>query len=226
MNKNKGQMGRGGGSATGNGGPPAPSGPVTGTVPPPVGAKPRSGFRAIVDRMESGFTNEMPSGAPITVAGTVSTREEVIAELGQIDDLFSSVESAANALKTARLQLEGAMPEAHQYLVNLKDAVIAALGRGNPLLAQFGIQLRKPTPRKTADKAASAERGRQTRQERGTLGKREKSKIRFSGKVTMQPVVTPAAAPIALSPVVNGAPSTAAPSAPTNGTGNGTSQGK
>ncbi|MHB1845921.1 MAG: hypothetical protein ACYCWW_13930, partial [Deltaproteobacteria bacterium] len=74
---------------------------------------------------------------------------------------------------------------AHLFVGNLKVALIAQLGKGSPLLGDFGIKdgtaRKKPT---AAEKSASAVRGGETRKLRHTQGKVQKLAKKFVGQVS------------------------------------------
>ncbi len=124
-------------------------------------------------------------------------KQDVVAALQAVLALFADVDAGVQSLKQERLALKAALPGAHQLMVNLKAFLVSFLGKGNPSLAAFGI-VEKPRRKLTpAEKAASAAKALATRELRGTLGKRAKQRVKFTGQVEVQTVMKPSGAPIA-----------------------------
>jgi hypothetical protein len=90
------------------------------------------------------------------------------------------------AIVAARMQLKNASAANHRLYTQLKDAVIAFLGRGSPMLAQFGIKARGSRRALTAEqKVLRAARARATRAARHTMGSKQRAAVKSDGKLSL-----------------------------------------
>jgi hypothetical protein len=162
------------------------------TVPQPRGAS--HGLRAALSAMLSGVQTVIPDGSLIRVNGVDEKKADVVSGMQSVLAQYASVDSSTAVAKAARVQLRQAQPAAHQMLQQLKDAVIAFLGRGSPELQKFGLKARTARKPTTQQKALAAEKARRTRALRGTKGSRQKAAIRYAGEPTLVlgPAVNPA----------------------------------
>jgi hypothetical protein len=85
-----------------------------------------------------------------------------------------------------------AIPQAQQLAAELKGVLTGFFHAGNPQLSTFGLKVKKPPkPRTTASKAAAAVASAETRKIRGTLGRRQRLALRFTGEVAPAKVADP-----------------------------------
>ncbi len=169
-------------SGSGNNSPQSNAG-TTPTVARATGAN--HGIRGALNAMLSGVQTVIPDGNLIRVDGVDQKKADVVRELQAVLTQYAAVDSSAAAVKANRVQLRQTLPAAHLLLTQLKDAMIAYLGRGSPELQQFGLKAsvaRKPT---VQQKALSAEKARLTRVLRGTKGSRQKAAIQYTGEPTL-----------------------------------------
>jgi hypothetical protein len=149
-----------------------------------------------------GVSSAIPDGTSLTVAGQSWTKDALKTWLQAGLDLHEAVEAKKRELKTARQTLAQGLPAERKLLKDLKDALVAFFGRGNPVLGQFGIKApasRRPlTAQQLAMRAAKA---KLTRVARHTLGSRQKQSLHVQGTptlvigpegVTLTPAETPA----------------------------------
>src|SRR5450755_1235940 len=97
------------------------------------------GLRAALSAMLSGVQTVIPDGSLIRVDGVDQKKADVVSELQSVLAQYASVDSSMAEAKANRVQLRQALPAAHQTLRDLKDAVIAAFGRGSPELQKCGL---------------------------------------------------------------------------------------
>jgi hypothetical protein len=168
---------------------------VPGTSPAAV-VKPPSGFRNTVQQLVNGINMDIPADSPINVVGTPMTQAQLLAILQPVLAAFTTITTAENSVKQARLSLAALLPQAQLFVANLKKALIAQFGMGSPLLADFGVKdgatRKKPT---TAVAAATAVKASATRVLRNTKGKVEKLAVKFTGQVSPAAAVTASGAP-------------------------------
>jgi hypothetical protein len=143
---------------------------------------------------------------------------------GGLKAVFAAAITAINAAEALRKQWTDAVLAAHQAQALaetlyelLRNFVIAQFGKqANAVLGDFGMPVPKPkAPRTAAEKAASAAKSKATREMRGTLGKKQKQKVKgtievpnpeLSGNATTTAPATPATAPVTgATPATNGA---------------------
>jgi hypothetical protein len=144
--------------------------------------------------MLSGVEQVIPDGSDVLVAGVQTKKADVVAKLQAFLSTYSAIDTQAAALTAERQGLKQSLPQGRLLLQELKDAMVAFLGRGSPDIQKFGLRVggsrRKLT---TQQKALSAEKARRTRALRGTKGSRQKAAIRYAGEPTL--VLGPAQAP-------------------------------
>ncbi len=153
-------------------------------------------------------------------AGIVAASEKVSQKdlLGAIDERTAAT-NAADAARAVYLKAVAdereVMERTDEMLGLLRDYVHVVFRGQIDVLADFGLAPRRTTgPRKLADKAAAAAKGKATREARHTMGRRQREKIH--GVVPSTSAQAPAAAAPAASPptpidaVTNGASSNGA----------------
>ena len=172
-------------------------GPTTVIKPPP-------GLEKAIQQLVFGTSKDLPAGGNLTVAGQPVSQAQILAILQPALDAFTAIDDAEKVVKQQRLSLSALLPQVRQFMANLKDALIAQFGRGNPILKDFGIKdgtTRRKT--KVVAKAAAQVKGQQTRELRNTQGKVEKLAVKFTGQVSPPSAVklgTPGGGPAGGSP--------------------------
>jgi hypothetical protein len=155
------------------------------------------GLRAGLTAMLSGVQQAIPDGSNVLVAGAQLPKADVVAELNGFLSQYSAIETQMAVVKADRQGLKQTLPKARQLLQELKDAVIAAFGRGSPEIQKFGLRVRTIRKQTSQQKALAAEKARLTRALRGTKGSRQKAAIQYTGEPTLVlgPNSSPQAAP-------------------------------
>ncbi|MHB8420693.1 MAG: hypothetical protein ACYDCL_21685 [Myxococcales bacterium] len=170
----------------------ATSGASTGGIGPSAVIAPPTGLRKSVQQLVFGVSKDIPAGSSVLVAGTQLTQAQILGLLQPVLDAFSAVDDAEKVVKQSRLSLSALLPQVRQFMPNLKDAMIALFGRGNPILKDFGIKDGASRKKTTVEaKAAAKVKGSETRTLRNTQGKVEKLKTKFVGQVSPAAAVKP-----------------------------------
>ena len=141
------------------------------------------------EALQKGLLTTFPAGAPLTLHGEDLTPDTAAAMLQRRIDTFKAVDAAHAAWKSALLAAE-AEHHASDAMVASLEAIVLAMYTPRPeVLQEFGLSPRKPRRKATVDELrARAAKAAATRVARGTLGPKQRAKIK--GVV---PAPTPAA---------------------------------
>jgi hypothetical protein len=217
------------GGNTGSGG--SAAGPSAPGVIPGASSQARAGLRTEITRIANGIGTQLPAASSVLhVKGQPLTRSDLLIALGALLGIYADLDSSRQSLKSKQLALKAALPETREYIADLKVAIVAFYGRGNPVLECFGINPRKSRKLTGEQIVARKVRSGATRGLRGTLGSREKARVKFQGAVQVQTSLSgtqaaggnPSVAGAATSPTGDAVPSTAGAHAA--GSGSGSSQ--
>ncbi|HUB05629.1 MAG TPA: hypothetical protein VMB50_01440 [Myxococcales bacterium] len=200
-------------------------------------------FEAELTTMDLGVQKYLPATVSLNLDGSVVKQPAIDTQLQSWLQTFKAVDAARQALQDAVKARLAITVEARQYYKALKAALRQYFGTQSATLSSFGIASDKPLAISSKKMMQAVAKRQQTRDVRGTKGKKQKAAITVVGNPpitlssdgTLQagppPVNLPAsssstpAAPTPGSvsaPVVNAAPAPAAPgSGGTNG-GSGT----
>ena len=166
------------------------------------------GFLAALQALLQGIEKMLPDGASLTAVNGTYAKADMVTQIQSCITLYSDVATQENAAHAARLTLAAAIPAARQYYAELKGVLTGFYHAGNPSLTEFGFKPKKARAPQTGEKmVAAAVRNTETRDLRGTLGKKAKLAIKYTGSVT----------PAAASSTDSGAASAAAGAAPVVG---------
>src|SRR5262249_18726347 len=126
------------------------------------------------------------------VEGQSFTMTGLIAKLGGLRDVYANVVKCEEALKLAIQDRDAAEPQTSDFLHSARDAVKAANGKNSAINIDYGITPDHEPPPLTGEQiVARAEKAAATRKARGTLGKKQKEKI----KGQVPPAAPPATPP-------------------------------
>jgi hypothetical protein len=145
-----------------------------------------------------GIKKDLGNVASIPIGGSTYT-------MVALEQLIQSRIDAVNRVITAKAQWTEATaafkaldPQVSKVVRGLRDYVINAFGETSPVLADFGFEAPKKGTLTPEENVARAEKAAATRKARGTLGKKQKAKIK-GAVVTTAPsagvVAAPAPAP-------------------------------
>ncbi len=186
------------------------------------------------DVLAAGTKKNIVGKMTIPVVGQAMDQAQILAALGTAEDNYAAVTAARSVLAQALATYEAGLPALKTFIENYEAALKALFGPRNPVLADFGLKPKKNPVRTTETKAKALAKLRETRDVRGTLGRKERLKVTAEGTPGLalvkpggqiQPgLLTGPTPPGASEPVTvagNVAPATdAAPAAPAGGSGN------
>jgi len=164
--------------------------------PSGVGPNPgvRDPLRLALERLLAGFEVMIPDGTSIPTLQGPLTKEQVVADLTGALTVYSQLDAHRVAVTQALKQIAAATPINRRRVQQLKDLLLGYHGRGDPRLGQFGMKSRAgPRPLTPEAKVLRAQRVRDTRALRHTVGKRQRAAIKGQGKYTL--VVGPSPEP-------------------------------
>ena len=150
----------------------------------------------------TGVQTVLAAGSSFQIGGAAMKQSQISAQLSGYLPTFSAVAPAKVAYQqsvAARTELE---PEAREFLVNLRAALVAFYKRGNPVLGQFGMGTGKVGVQSPETQVVAAAARLLTRQKRGTAGTKQKLAITVVG----QPAVTIGGAQAVVAPIVSATP--------------------
>ncbi len=163
--------------------------PSTGTAPgviPGTGTKAKHGLRTEVTQVVTGIGTQIPDGSTLTVRGVPLTKAQLLSQFAADLAFFAAVDTSVQALKNDRLALKAATPNIRQELADVKAALVAHFGKGNPALVAFGFSAKQPKALKVKAKFAKTVKAAGTRELRGTQGPVAKLKTKATGEVQIQ----------------------------------------
>jgi hypothetical protein len=121
---------------------------------------------------------ELGKGQTVVVNGTAMSAHELTLHLRKFDAFHKDIRRLRAELAKAYDALRKAKPEEREFLKAFKAGLVARYGEANPELAKFWVKpKRQPQPLTSEKKAQKAERIRQTRQARHTVGSRQRETI-------------------------------------------------
>jgi hypothetical protein len=200
------------GAPTGTSGGSAGTGAGTSTTASPT--KPLAGLQLKLQQMLAGVQSMLPAGGMLASAGSSLAVNDIITEIEADLGQYAGIAQQVTGLAQARLSLKGNIPGMKAYLKQLKEALVALYGSGNPALAHFGLAVGKPAKKLTSvQQVVRVAKSDATRKIRNTLGKVQKSALKFQGQVGVSTSVdTPESAASAASGLAT-APATGTASA-------------
>jgi hypothetical protein len=136
------------------------------------------GPELVLDTALRGVETELGKGHTVVVSGTAMSAHELTLGLREYDDVYKNIRRIRGELAKAYDALRKAKPDEREFLKAFKAGLVARFGESNPELAKFGFKpKRQPQPLTSEEKAQRAEKNRQTRQARHTLGPRQREAI-------------------------------------------------
>jgi hypothetical protein len=144
-----------------------------------------NGFQEALQDLLQGIEAVIPDGGSLAAVNGTYTKTAMVAQLESALTLYGDVSAQETALLSARIALKAGIPAVRQYYAELKGVLTGFYHAGNPVLAQFGFKPKKaPAVQTTAEKAVAVVKRTETRQLRGTMGKKEKQALKYTGPVT------------------------------------------
>jgi hypothetical protein len=108
--------------------------------------------------------------------------EELVAYLQTLIDAIQAADDAYNVWQTRLRERRSLEKEAASTIEAAKNLALAMFDGSPKILADFDLkQPKKKGPRTTEAKVAMVTKARSTRKERGTMGKRQRAKLKRGG---------------------------------------------
>jgi hypothetical protein len=148
------------------------------------------GFGQALEQVMAGLLS-LPDSWSMTVHNGTYTKAVMVNQVQTWLDGYGRVAALVQELQQERLALRAQMPEALQYFAEIKGVITGYFHAGSPLLTSFGFKPKKArAPLPAAKKAEAVVRAGETRKMRGTLGPKEKLRLKYEGPVTPAAVVS------------------------------------
>ena len=126
-----------------------------------------------------GLQTKLPSGftGPLVINGQSTTVKQILATLTAFSALVKAEADAKTQFHQTAQQVIAQRPQIRELLAGLGDWLRLQFGKGNPVLASFGVSSGKRKAATVATKSGAIEQTKATRQARHTLGKKQKLRI-------------------------------------------------
>ncbi len=145
-----------------------------------------SALTSKLTQVEAGVQKDVPAKSPITIGGKVFTQPQIVSMIqGWLGTIQAAVD-ARTALEKAVTGRKSVEPAIHQFLRELRAALVALFGEGSPVLRDFGFNPRKPRVATSEQKLIAAAKAKITRQKRGTKSAKQKQALKAVGVPTVQ----------------------------------------
>jgi hypothetical protein len=158
-----------------------------------VGAGPiavvRHGFEDRVKLALAGVNQYLPAATSLVLNGKSMAQPEIVTALQGILQLFNDLRTARATAQGQLKTVQSELVPGHALFSALEKAVQAFLGKGNPLLAQFGFAVGNRKPRSSATNVKAQAKSKLTRALRHTMGPKQKAQIQAAApeQVTVGP---------------------------------------
>ncbi len=151
-----------------------------------TGSKSPGALETKVQNALVGVQQAIPAGSTLSINGGPMTQAQLALKLSGYLPVFQNVRNDQQAYAQAVAARTAMEPDAREFLVLLRAALIAQFGRGSLLLTKFGMSSGKRTPPTPQTTVLAAAKATLTRTKRGTLSKKAQQRI----TVVSQPQVT------------------------------------
>jgi hypothetical protein len=182
--------------------------------------QPKASLITALQLLLAGTKSNVSPDTPLTINGEKVTGADASAVFQKLLDVIQAVTTARATWQAAVAAERALRTQEAAFVAAYKATILTLFGNRPDILAQFGIKARKPTAKLTAaqllQRAANAQA---TRALRGTLGSKQKAKIKGKGA----PVVVPPPVIVQRTVVPAEHPTPALPSEPSKTPPNGAS---
>src|SRR5450631_2289058 len=131
-------------------------------------------FESKLQVLELGVTKYLPQNSTLIVEKTSMTAAQMADRLKGYLQTFADLRDKKEQARQQLGVLHQQLPEAHEFYMGLKAALVAFFGRGSPELSQFGISVRSRKPLTSEQMAIAHAKALNTRKVRNTLGSRQR----------------------------------------------------
>ncbi|MDP9003020.1 MAG: hypothetical protein M3O46_23250 [Myxococcota bacterium] len=134
--------------------------------------------RARATSVIRGVTKHFVRGKRYLIGGKQYTPEDLVGIFQSHIDAIDDVGAAHAAVQVAVAKERQIARHAHALMLKLKGVVEHELGPTNDIYAAFGWTMpKKPGPKTVKAKLEGAEKARETRKARHTMGKRQRKRV-------------------------------------------------
>ena len=177
------------------------------------------GLALKLQKVLNGVQQTLPTESTMLLGGGPLTQAQLAAKLAGCLPAMTAVDDAKAAHVKAVQARRAAEPNVREFLAQVRMALVAFYGRGNPQLEKFGLSAKLPAAPTSQAAILAAAKRTLTRRKRGTMGKKQKAGLKALGtpQVSVSATgvqVTPAAVDEPTAPSVESSPAPVAP-APT-----------
>ena len=136
------------------------------------------GLELQLDMIASGLPSLYQVTTPLVVDGVSYTQPDLVTKVQSFRTPYKGKRGAKQTLAQMQLEVDAVKEEAKKFVASLETTAASVLGATNPLLAQLGYKPKKKRKALTVEeKALAAAQGRVTRNQRQTLGSRQRAGI-------------------------------------------------
>ena len=133
-----------------------------------------------------GIEAAIPEEKTLDIGGSTYTRDELVAALEAKRDVFMKVIETRAELQRLIQERDKQIRDIADFMRDVHASFVGVLGRTNPEIEKLGFGVPRERRRLTSEELLiRAAKAKITRQLRGTLGKRQKEKIRATGTPTV-----------------------------------------
>lgn len=170
------------------------AGSVTGVAVPGlslagVPSPKQKGLEKKVNQRLNGLEKYLPATSTLVINGQSFTVAQLVQVFTTVAGLYAALDGAVEQSKVtitaARQAINAELPGFEPLLVGLDNTLRGYFGRGNPVLANFGIATGARKKPSSATMAGAQATATLTRKARNTLGKKQRLRV-SGGKATVQ----------------------------------------
>jgi hypothetical protein len=138
-----------------------------------------------VKKALAGVDQYLPATTSLVLIGKSMTQPEIVKALQDILQLFTDLRDLRAKAQGQLKTLKGELVPGRALFTALEKAVQAFLGKGNPLLAQFGFAVGNRKPVSGATRVKAQAKSKMTRALRHTMGPKQKAAIQAAAPETV-----------------------------------------
>jgi hypothetical protein len=143
-----------------------------------MATKSNATVKGALNAMIKGLQAAFGAKAPFTLAGRAYKRDDIVQILQSLLDAIEAVRIAEAQLKGARTVRANVAKRVQPIERALERFLRAVYGADSAKLLTFGVKPERPRKVTIQTKADAVEKGRATRKARGTMGKKQRLKIK------------------------------------------------
>jgi hypothetical protein len=157
----------------------------------------------VLDDIRRGVETHLNKGDSLTLSGTHLTKGDLLSTVNTLQQPSLAVEVARRDYEAALRTRDAAAPAIGVFLARFESAVSSKISADPHVMAKYGIPAPKAKRTLTVEeKQAQVAKMLATRKARGTLGRRQRRKVKGAVQVDAgTPLSAPESKPVATSPL-------------------------